>query len=83
MQKKRCVILIPAKMARRVLIEMIGSLNVLALWDSKENYVRVCNPIRFVVKWSLTLKYAFLIGLFSHLTIVSLSYVFIQPTPGS
>ena len=51
MQKKRCVILTPAKMARRVLIEMIGSLNVLALWDSKENYVRVCNPIRFVVKW--------------------------------
>jgi hypothetical protein len=37
--------------------------------------------IRFVVKWQLTLKYAFLIGQFSHLTIVNFNYVFIQPAP--
>jgi hypothetical protein len=37
---------------------------------------------RFVVKWQLTLKYAFLIGQFSHLTIVNLNYVFIQLAPG-
>jgi hypothetical protein len=36
---------------------------------------------RFVVKWQLTLKYAFLIGQFSHLTLVNLNNVFIQPAP--
>ena len=38
--------------------------------------------IRFVVKWWLTLKYGFLIGQFSHITIVNFNYVFIQPAPG-
>ena len=39
-KKKRFVILTPVKMVRRVLIEMIENMNVLVLWDSKENYVR-------------------------------------------
>jgi hypothetical protein len=37
---------------------------------------------RFVVKWWLTLKYAFLIGEFSHSTLVNFNYVFTQPVPG-